>query len=59
MINMYTPSVFKDNLSIKAFLHQYCADNDAKSMVKHLIFLQQGQQTLVAWYKGDKGNKGN
>ena len=25
----------------KAFLLHYCADNDAKSMVKHLIFLQK------------------
>ena len=26
---------------LKAFLHSYYADNDAKSMVKHLIFLRK------------------
>ena len=39
MINIYTPSVFNDNFFIKSILHHYCADNDAKSMMKHLIFL--------------------
>ena len=41
MIEMYTSGVFRDNLSFKIILAPLLSRNDAKSKMKHLVFLQK------------------